>query len=105
MVAREREHHHGLNCWLTIDRHNALGYTTYGQDSGLWLIDDSIESIDIVHTQVADRERTAAYIVWSEFASLRFCHQFCTLASNLAQAECIRQVNDRNNQPLLNSYC
>src|SRR5438876_2515712 len=104
VVTREREHHHRLNCWLTIDRHNTFSYATYGQDSSLRRIDDGIERIDMVHTQVADGESTAAYILRSEFPGLRFCHQFHTLLGNLPQVEFVRPVDNRNNQSLLGGY-
>ena len=88
-----------------MDRHNTFAYATYGQDSSLWLIDNGIESIDIVHSQVANRESTIAYILWSQLSVLRLCCQLSAPVSNLLQAEGIRLVNDRDNQSFLNGYC
>jgi len=84
VIARESQQHHGLYCWLTIYGHNALSNATYGQNSDLWLIDDCIEGIYTVHTQVANRESAAAYILWPEFPDLGFRHQFLALLGNLA---------------------
>src|SRR5260370_35398848 len=75
VVTREREHHHGLNCWLTIDRHNTLSYATYGQDSRLRRIDDGIERIDMVHTQLAESKITPATILRPELPGRRFARQ------------------------------
>ncbi len=97
VVARERQYHYGLNGRLTIDRHNPLGYTTHSQDSSLWLIDNGVESIDIIHAQVADCESTTTYIYWSKFPGLRFCHKFHTLPGDLAQTEGICLVDNWNN--------
>src|SRR5437879_7042010 len=88
-----------------MDRHDTFAYTTYGQDSSLWLIDNGIESIDIVHSQVANRESTIAYILWSQLSVLRLCCQLSAPVSNLLQAEGIRPVNNRDNQSFLNGYC
>src|SRR6266571_3174396 len=105
VVARKRQYHHGLNGRLTIDRHNPLGYATHSQDSSLWLMNNGVECIDIVHAQVADGESATTYIYRSKFPSLRFCHKFHTLPGNLAQAERICLVNNRNNQSLLDGNC
>jgi hypothetical protein len=104
VVARKGEHHHRLNSWLTINGHNPLSYTPYSQDSSLRLINDGVESINVVHTQIADRESAAAYILWAEFPGLRFCHQFHPLPGEFTQAERIRLVDNRNNQSLFNSH-
>src|SRR5690242_21026429 len=100
MITREREYHYRLNRRLTIDRHNTLGYAAYGQDSSMWRIDNGVESIDVVYSQVADCESAATDIYGSKFPALRLCHQFHALPGNLAQTKFICRMYNRNNQSL-----
>src|SRR5581483_985476 len=105
MIACESEYHHGLHRWLTVDGHNAFRDAAYSQNSSLWLIDDGIERVNVVHAQVADGESAIADVLQPKFSVLCLCQQFPTLLSNRCQTECICMVDHWNHQSILNGYC
>src|ERR1700719_100749 len=98
MIARKCQYHHGLHGGYTIDWHDSFGYATDSQDSSLGRIDDGVESVNIVHAQVANGERAIADVLRMKLTRLRFRHQFSAPPGNLAQAKRIRLRENRNHQ-------
>ena len=62
VVARQRQGHHGPDCGLAIDRHDAIGNAPHREYRGLRRADDGAERVDAVHAEVADGEGGAGDI-------------------------------------------
>ena len=50
--------------------------------------------------QITDRKGVVADVLWAQLPVLGLCHQFLTLAGNLIKTECIRMMDDWNDQVL-----
>ena len=62
MVARQCQRHHRANRGLTIHCNNTVGNATDCKNRGLGRHDNGAESIDIIHAEICDRERSAGNI-------------------------------------------
>src|SRR5262245_53419408 len=85
VIAREGEHHRGLDGRLPVDRDDAVGDAAYCEDRGLRRIDDGVEGVDAVHAEVADREPAALDIGQTELAGLAPSHDIFSARDDLRQ--------------------
>lgn len=103
MIARETEYYHGLHGWLTGDGYNALSYATHRKNGGLRRVNDGVEGIYPVHTQVADGKGAALDILRPQLACLCPRNQVLAEARNVMHTEFVCPVDYRHNQSLFDS--
>src|SRR5262245_15100049 len=74
VVAGERQYHRRLDGGLAVQRDDTIRDTADGENRRLRRIDDRVEGIDAVHTEVADREGPALDVGRPQLAGLGAAH-------------------------------